>query len=126
MIQYSAPPQLNLEGRSVLDAPPARGMTVSCKPHRRLQRRAAQKILRLHRRLAGALQFEDPQRAFLAGDREVIVEDIARHTRAIDHCATQDLDARRLAFDGYIAPRAGKPSLPMNMTNNRARSLVPV
>ena len=38
-----------------------------------LQRRAAQEIFRFHRLLAGALQFENPDRAFLAGDREMVV-----------------------------------------------------
>ena len=52
-------------------------LTLLCEPHRRLQRRAAQKLLRLHRRLAGALQFENPDRAVLAGDRETIVEQFA-------------------------------------------------
>src|SRR4030088_1960507 len=45
----------------------SRGTTVLCKPHRRLQRRAAQELLRLHRLLTGALQFENPQCALLAG-----------------------------------------------------------
>ena len=89
----------------------------------RLQRRAAQKILRPHRRLAGALQFEDPQCAFLAGDREVIVEDIAWHTRAVGHCATQDFRAHLLAFDPHLTPRAGKRRQPMNMASTARAGL---
>src|SRR5216684_351118 len=62
-------------GQAAYDGLDARAS--SCEPHRRLQRRAAQKILRLHRRLAGALQLENPDCALLAGNREVIVEQFA-------------------------------------------------
>src|SRR5258707_13116310 len=109
MIQYSAACRFNLKGRGVLDTPPARGMTVLCKPRRRFQRRPAQKILRFHRLLAGALQFENPDRALLAADREMIVEHFASGTRSPGHRAAQDFYTHFLALDRHLAPRAGKP-----------------
>src|ERR1700681_3137235 len=78
-------------------------------------RRAAQKLLRFHRLLAGALQFENPDRALLAGNPEMIVEHIARRTRALRQLAAQDFDACILAFDRHLAPRAGKRRQPVDM-----------
>src|SRR5713101_3410801 len=97
-----------------------------CQSHRRLQRRAAQKILCFHRLLAGALQLENPDRAFLAGDREMIVEHCARGTRSTRHGAAQDFHAHLLALDRHLAPRAGKWRQPMNMAQHFPRWLVPV
>src|SRR5712671_6417705 len=96
-----------------------------CKPRRRLYRRAAQKILRLHRLLAGALQFEKPDGAFLAGDREMIIEHFARCARAIGDGAAQDFHACWLALDRHFAPRAGKWRQPMNMAQHFPRGPVP-
>ena len=93
MIQYSGTFRFNLKGRGVLDTPPAWGMTAFRRitwdatalgePRAWLQRRAAQKFLRLHRRLAGALQFENSDRAFAAGNPELIVEDLTSRAKAM-------------------------------------------
>src|SRR6266567_3198013 len=79
-----------------------------------LHRRAAQKLLRLHRLLAGALQFENSDRAVLAGKGEMIVEHFARGARSIGYRAAQDFDAHLLALDRYLAPCAGKRRQPVN------------
>src|SRR5258706_7026289 len=60
MIQYSEASPFNLETRGVLDTPPSRGMTISREVRASLQRRTAQEFLRLHRRLAGTPQLENP------------------------------------------------------------------
>src|SRR5258705_11029087 len=97
-----------------------------CEPPAGLQRHAAQKIFRLHRLPAGALQFENPDGAFLAGDREMIIEHFARRARATGDGAAQDLYACWLAFDRHFAPRAGKWPKPMNMAQHFPCGPVPV
>ena len=49
-----------------------------------------QKFLGLHRRLTGALQFEESDRAAFASNGEAVVEQLARRTRAINLFAAQD------------------------------------
>src|ERR1700733_4623927 len=126
MIQYSVPPRFYLKRRGILDPPPARGMTMLCKPHRRLQRRSAQKFRSLHRRLAGTLQFENPDCALATGYRQAIVEQIANRARAIGQLAAQDLDPHRFALDWHLAPRTGKWRQTMNVAQHGARGFVPV
>src|SRR5436190_9275031 len=91
-----------------------------------LQRRAAQKIFRFHRLLAGALQFENSERALLAGDREMIVEHFTRGTRATGHGAAQDFDAHLLALDRHLGPCAGKRRQPVNIAQHISRGPVPI
>src|SRR3984893_13465409 len=103
-----------------------RRLTMLREPRTSLQRRAAQKVLGLHRRLAGALQFENPQCTLLAGNREVVVEHVTRCTGPIDHLTAQDLDPYLLAFACHLAPRAGTLRQPVNMPEHGAARLVPV
>ena len=55
--------------------------------------RAAQKLLRLHRLLAGALHFEEPHRAVAARDRQPVVQHRAGRARAVAAGRAQHLDA---------------------------------
>ncbi len=59
------------------------------KPRRRHKRRAAQKFRRRHRRLAGALQLHDADRALAAGDGQKTVEQRARRARPFGQRAAQ-------------------------------------
>jgi len=83
-------------------------MTMSGKPRARLHLSAAQEFRDLHRRLAGALQFNDPDRICTAGDRQAIVEDSAGRAGANRWFDAQDLEPHRCAIQrlpGLGGPR---------------------
>src|SRR5690348_10295134 len=101
-------------------------MTISVKSRSRLQRRAAQKFGCLHRRLAGALQFDDPDRALAAGDRKPIVEHRAGRARAARQLAAQNLDPRSVAAARDLAPRARKWGETMDVAEHGARRPAPI
>src|SRR6202047_1376188 len=98
----------------------------SRKPHPRVQRRTAREFLRLHRLLAGALQFENPNGALLAGDRQAVIEQLARCARSIGDFTAQDLDPRRRAFEGHLAPGAWKRRQAVNVAKHVTGRPVPV
>src|SRR5260370_11587697 len=84
-IQYAATARHNLKQHGVLDTPPSRGMTmfrrgttISRDARSSLQRRTAQKFIRLHRTLAGTLQFANPDGALLPAHPEMILEHVPR------------------------------------------------
>src|ERR1700688_1438670 len=66
--------------------------------------RSVQELTRCHRLLAGALQFDNPNRALSAGDRESVVEDGARRAFADSLGGAQNLDA---SCTGKFEPGAG-------------------
>ena len=82
------------------------------------------------------MQFEDTDGAVAARNRKTIVKQFtwsaqaivsqAIISQAIGNCAAQDLDARGLALDRDLAPRARKWRQSVNVTQHRASRLVPV
>src|SRR6185312_16801402 len=93
---------------------------MSRQPRAGRDRRTPQEFLRRHRRLAGALQFENPYRAIPAADAEAIVQQFARSPRTIGSFAAQNLDARRLLVHDDLAPRARKRRQSVDMAKHSA------
>src|SRR5688572_12624087 len=103
-------------------------MAVSTQDGAGRKRAAAQELFRLHRLLAGALQFENAHGAFAAGDGEAIVEHSAGRARALAARGAQELDARRAprAAARDLAPRAGKRREAADVVVYLARRFRPV
>src|SRR6185437_9466664 len=125
-IQYSVTSRFALPGHGVLDTPLSRGMTASREARPGVHRRPAQEFRSLHRRLAGALQLDNADRAVSTGNRELIVEHAARHARSLHQLAAQDFHARHLAAARDLAPSTGKGRQPVDMPQDLARRLAPV
>src|SRR5271165_220577 len=83
---------------------------------------AAQKLLRLHRLAAGALELEDAHRASAARHCEVIVEHGAGRALALALGRSQNLDAGAVALE----PGAGKRREPAAMIVHGAPRPYPV
>src|SRR5258708_3187518 len=90
-------------------------MKASIEPQAGLERRAAQKLFRLHRPPPGPLHFHDADSAFATGNRATIVEQYAGLATPLPFGGAPDLDPNRLAFEHKFKPGARKRREPTNM-----------
>src|SRR5580704_13440811 len=90
-------------------------MAASVEPQAGREPKAAQEFTRRHRPPSGALQFHDADGAFLARDREAIVEQCAGCAAALRFRRAQDFDPDRLAVERKLEPGAREWRKPPDM-----------
>src|ERR1700680_3978563 len=80
-----------------------------------IERQAAQELIRLHRSPSGALQFQNANRAFATGDRQVIIEQGAGLATTPPLRRAQNLDPDRLAVSQEFEPGPRERRKPADM-----------